>query len=134
MARLSFYHCFKCKSPYFGGLKECGNMLEAGGGFKEEELICGKCASKMLGGQIKCPQHNEDYIEFKCRYCCEVAQWFCFGTTHFCDPCHRVAGNNKVTECTGKADDCPLKMDHPPNGEEYAIGGGLCRHGGFEGD
>lgn len=25
MARLSYYMCFKCKKPYFGGLKSCEN-------------------------------------------------------------------------------------------------------------
>ena len=29
MARLSYYMCFKCKSPYFGGLKQCANALDA---------------------------------------------------------------------------------------------------------
>jgi len=42
----------------------------------------------------KCDAHGEDFIEFKCRYCCDVARWHCFGTTHFCEPCHRQAGNN----------------------------------------
>lgn len=25
LARLSYYLCFKCKKPYFGGLKDCEN-------------------------------------------------------------------------------------------------------------
>jgi hypothetical protein len=66
MARLSYYLCFKCKKPYFGGLKECGNNLEADGAFKPEELVCGGCASKDLGGKADCPVHKADYIEFKC--------------------------------------------------------------------
>ena len=35
-----------------------------------------------------CPKHGTDYLEYKCRYCCSVAVFFCFGTTHFCNPCH----------------------------------------------
>jgi E3 ubiquitin-protein ligase MYCBP2 len=27
-------------------------------------------------------------LEYKCRYCCSVAVFFCFGTTHFCNACH----------------------------------------------
>ena len=75
MARLSYYMCFKCKSPYFGGLKECGNNLENGANFKEEDLVCGKCANKLLdlGGKTDCAVHGQDYIEFKCKYCCDVA-------------------------------------------------------------
>jgi E3 ubiquitin-protein ligase MYCBP2 len=80
-------------------------------------------------GVTKCSKHGVDYIDFKCRFCCSIALWFCFGTTHFCDPCHREAGRNKVTACAGKTV-CPLG-DHPPNGKEaaneYALGCGLCR-------
>jgi len=73
MARLSYYVCFKCKLPYFGGLKECGNNLEAAGAYKPEDLVCGKCANELLGGKTNCPTHGQDYIEFKCKWCCDVA-------------------------------------------------------------
>jgi len=46
--------CFKCKNPYFGGLKECGNNMEADGAFKMEDLVCGKCANAALGGKTNC--------------------------------------------------------------------------------
>lgn len=130
MARLSYYTCYECKTPYFGGLKDCGNLLEAEANFKEEELVCGKCSAKNLDGKVTCPKHKEDYIEFKCRYCCSLSQWFCFGTTHFCDPCHRIAGNNKITPCPGPGT-CGLTVPHPDNGEEFALGCGLCRHTAF---
>lgn len=35
-----------------------------------------------------CPKHGTDFLEYKCRYCCSVAVFFCFGTTHFCNSCH----------------------------------------------
>jgi len=40
-----------------------------------------------------------------------------------------VAGRNVKKECPGhnKADKCPLKIDHPASGEEFALGCGLCR-------
>jgi len=57
---------------------------------------------------MNCPTHGADYIEFKCKFCCTVALWFCWGSTHFCEPCHRVAGNNKNGVCQGAA--CPLKI------------------------
>ena len=129
MARLSYYTCYECKNPYFGGLKDWGNLLEAEAGFKPEELVCGKCSSKNLDGKITWKVHKEDYIEFKCRYCWSLSQWFCFGTTHFWDPCHRIAGNNKVQKCPGK--DCGLKVPHPDDGSEFALGCGLCRHAAF---
>jgi len=57
--------------------------------FNPKDLICAKCCDIPIK---KCPKHGMDYIEFKCRYCCNVAQWFCFGNTHFCEPCHNKAG------------------------------------------
>ena len=35
-----------------------------------------------------CAKHGSDFLEYKCRYCCSVAVFFCFGTTHFCNACH----------------------------------------------
>lgn len=26
-----------------------------------------------------CPKHGTDFLEYKCRYCCSVAVFFCFG-------------------------------------------------------
>jgi len=30
MKECAYYICFKCKSPYFGGLKKCGDGLAGG--------------------------------------------------------------------------------------------------------
>ncbi|KAJ8378388.1 hypothetical protein AAFF_G00242760 [Aldrovandia affinis] len=35
-----------------------------------------------------CSKHGTDFLEYKCRYCCSVAVFFCFGMTHFCNACH----------------------------------------------
>lgn len=86
-------------------------------------MICGGCRG--------CPTHGMDMMTFKCRFCCSEAMWFCFGHTHFCDPCHSNAhglagGDNYLymkdhpTVCMGK-DKCPLGISHPPHGEEFAI-------------
>lgn len=121
-----------------------------------------------------CPKHGTDFLEYKCRYCCSVAVYFCFGTTHFCNACHEdfqkviylspaelpscPAGirNSIESEDTNyrwcnvvenrvdfhftsmfvgpkgtslKVEDCPLHIKHPPTGEEYALGCGVCRTG-----
>jgi hypothetical protein len=40
VARLSYYMCFKCKKPYFGGLKSCeNNQNQNVEKFKPEELV-----------------------------------------------------------------------------------------------
>ncbi|XP_023247722.1 E3 ubiquitin-protein ligase MYCBP2-like [Copidosoma floridanum] len=77
----------------------------------------------------------------KCRYCCSVAIFFCFGTTHFCKPCHddfqRVTHipKNELPSCPAGprakqlgGEECPLYVKHPPTGEEFALGCGICRN------
>ena len=70
---LSYYMCFKCATPYYGGMKACegGNDYQ---NFKKEELVCGKCAAVSVGGGVKnCAKHGTDFIEFKCKFCCSIA-------------------------------------------------------------
>jgi hypothetical protein len=134
LARLSYYQCFKCKLPYFGGLKACDNVDDKD--FKPEELVCGKCAAgDIKNGVMNCDTHGTAYIEFKCRFCCSVAQWFCWGNTHFCEDCHKKqqSGNyltkkqkKDLPKCIGNK--CPLKIAHPPNGEEFSLGCAICRN------
>jgi hypothetical protein len=133
----SYYECFKCKSPYFGGLKDCMRGLEdeKNDGWKPEELVCAKC-SDQGGGINECKTHGKDFIEFKCRFCCSVSQWFCWGNTHFCEPCHKKQCNgtylnklskDKLPQCPGK-ENCPLGVEHPPTGDEYSLGCAICRN------
>lgn len=124
LGTFAFYQCFKCEKPYFGGKRECGDMV----GLNEEqfdasELLCAKCS----GSPSSCSVHGNGFIEYKCRYCCQVAVWFCWGNTHFCDHCH---GKRPTTfpACPGAAR-CPLGVDHPPNGKEFSLGCALCRRG-----
>ena len=87
MERYAYYVCFKCNKAYFGGEVRC--ELEANvhdDGYDAAELVCGAC-SDVSSAQM-CPKHGADFLEYKCRYCCSVAVFFCFGTTHFCNPCH----------------------------------------------
>lgn len=136
IAIYSYYECFKCKIPYFGGLKHCEDILENRGNDKEykpADLICPKCCEIPIDN---CAIHGNEYIEFKCTYCCSLAQWFCWGTTHFCEPCHERINNGddltqypkeKLPKCPGK-EECPLRLDHKPNGEECSLGCSLCRN------
>lgn len=129
MSHLTFYQCFKCQVPYFGGRVDCGEAENQNQGvIKKEDLICGPCTAEKIGvGKGNCAKHGIDYIEFKCRYCCSIALWFCFGTTHFCEPCHQIAFEAKPKPCPGK-NLCPLKVDHPESGNEFALGCGLCKN------
>ena len=129
--KCAYYECFKCKCPYFGGLKDCNLLQQEQDEFKPQDLVCPGCAAIKLGvGVAHCVSHGTDFIDFKCKFCCAIACWFCWGTTHFCEPCHQVAGSNKVKPCKGPGQ-CDLGEDlqnHPENGTvEFALGCSLCR-------
>jgi hypothetical protein len=88
--KCAYYLCFTCAKPYFGGMKDCIRAQQEQQEFKPEDLVCGTCAAEKLGvGQNKCKTHGTDFIEFKCKFCCSIAQWFCWGNTHFCEECHK---------------------------------------------
>ncbi|XP_048243746.1 E3 ubiquitin-protein ligase MYCBP2-like isoform X7 [Haliotis rufescens] len=140
MDRYAYYVCFKCKKAYYGGEARCDEQAGGGGDdYDPRELVCGGC-SDVSRAQM-CPKHGTDFLEYKCRYCCSVAVFFCFGTTHFCNACHddfqRVTNIPKtdLPNCPAgprgkqiEGDECPLHVQHPPTGEEFALGCGVCRN------
>ncbi|XP_035719406.1 E3 ubiquitin-protein ligase MYCBP2-like isoform X2 [Vespa mandarinia] len=138
MERYAYYVCYKCQKAYYGGEARCDAQL-GGESFDPTELVCGGC-SDVARAQM-CPKHGADFLEYKCRYCCSVAVFFCFGTTHFCNPCHddfqRVTTipKSELPSCPAgpkakqlEGDECPLHVKHPPTGEEFALGCGICRN------
>jgi len=96
-----------------------------------EQIKCTKC--RKTSTRITCtnPDHHNFWVH-KCRYCCSPAKWFCFGNTHFCTKCHDRAGDfrdmdiSQLPQCSGPLH-CPLKIEHPPNGEEFVISCQLCQ-------
>merc|ERR1712232_233399 len=94
------------------------------GDFKPEELVCAGCSD--ASGKDTCPKHGQEYIEYRCRFCCNVAVFYCWGNTHFCDPCHKIAQEIAVR----KKEDlpkCTCGGKHPPNGDEYCLGCSYCK-------
>ena len=126
MNRLAFYECYKCSKPYFGGLRECGDALDAGGNYNEKELICGSCSGGNFKGKTTWEEHGDEYIEYKWRYCWNYSQWFWFGNTHFWDRCHSNL-TRTIYKCEGHPN-CQLEMEHPDDGTEFAMGCGMCRN------
>ena len=124
LRKVNYYECFQCKSLYFGGLHECGEQIE----LPKEQLICSGCRG--------CKTHGSEHIVYKCRFCCALSTYFCFGHTHFCTNCHDrpwdiIDGNHyhylktSLPQCPGP-DKCPLGIAHPPNGEEHVLGCTAC--------
>ena len=143
MKRLSFYMCYICKKPYFAGRRECGNdpnmnHEDPNKDYDPKDCICGKDANLSgISGVTNCKLHGKDFIEYKCKFCCKIASWFCWGNTHFCDDCHRRQCNHdyvskyprdKLPKCNKLT--CEVGGNHPPNGEEFALGCSLCRNKG----
>lgn len=156
MERYAYYVCCKCNKAYYGGEARCD--IEAAGqvdydeveasaaaanvhydDYDPNELVCGGC-SDVSRAQM-CPKHGTDFLEYKCRYCCSVAVYFCFGTTHFCNPCHddfrRITAIAKkdLPQCPAgprarqlEGSECPLHVQHPQTGDEFALGCGVCRN------
>ena len=139
--RLSYYMCYKCKQPYFAGRRECGdgpnqNNNNPDRPYNPEDCVCGKCSNLSgVAGVTNCKVHGKEYIEYKCRFCCKIASWFCWGTTHFCEDCHKRQCNgdyvskyskDKLPKCNPAT--CEIKVKHPPNGEEFALGCSICRN------
>ena len=131
LARFNYYKCGKCGEPYFGGLRECGGEPGGGGGDAngDAELMCGGCSATVSGLSGACAKHGRDELQFKCRFCCSPAVFFCFGSTHFCERCHVTRPDWKPQPppktCTRAT--CPLGVDHPPHGQEFCLGCALCR-------
>ena len=79
MAIYSYYLCFKCKKPYFGGRKDCERLREEAQNnqkFKPEELMCPDCVDIHLGIDTNinnCKIHGKEFIEWKCKFCCSIA-------------------------------------------------------------
>lgn len=48
MSIYSYYMCFKCKKPYFGGQKKCGQEQNKDD-FDEKQLVCADCCPVKLG-------------------------------------------------------------------------------------
>lgn len=97
---LCYYQCSNCGKPYFGGLRSCeaagmededpaGGGDAAPGDSGRDALLCPRCTPTSESAKL-CTVHPPDFVEYKCRFCCNVASYFCWGTTHFCKACHAV--------------------------------------------
>eukprot|EP00250_Pteridium_aquilinum_P018154 c23969_g8_i1 orf=150-2060(+) len=133
--KYQYYLCCKCQNPYYGGNRDCrADAGPEGDGARNPhnplELVCGGC-SAAVDADMTCQKgHGNKYIEHKCKYCCSMATFFCFGQTHFCTNCHltRPDGNpDFIPQACKGPQSCPLKVAHAPNGEECCLGCSMCR-------
>jgi hypothetical protein len=115
-----YYMCAGCNSPYFGGRAVCGEDQDE---VPPQKYLCKEC--ERLLAHESCAKHGDAGMVYKCFWCCRPASWFCWGTTHFCTPCHDIwqrAQAGPYPACTG--DQCSFH-GHPPNGTKRKYG--ICR-------
>ena len=122
--KLRFYRCNDCSNIYIGGEAVCREDIEDQD--KNQNNLCNNCNSI---GKQSCNKHGTEYLIFKCGYCCEnPAVYKCYGTTHFCKPCHDYAGSIEPKPCPG-GELCIIGGNHPTNtgkGFHHAIGCSMC--------
>ena len=107
----------------------------------KEDLRCKQCFSEEVGiGQMECkkPGHGREFIDYKCRFCCNIALYVCFNGTHLCKKCHLMAfkktlnfhRNQDEIKCSNPHGKCPLGIvDHVQAWRNpfFALGCSLCR-------
>ena len=131
--KVCFYECSKCTKPYFGGIIDCEQEMGIENTTKREDLMCQTCLIKetSYGSNICNKGHGSEYIDWKCMYCCSVAEFNCSGGSQwYCDRCHRSHFNKKLHDCKGI--NCPLGVPHPSPGYDFKesafpLGCSLCR-------
>ena len=69
---LPMYSCFKCKEPYFGGMRACGAAGGDDEAFEAKNLVCGSCSAGQLGIS-SCAKHGGDYIDVSCNQRTHIA-------------------------------------------------------------
>ena len=120
MHNCTFYDCSKCSEYYFGGMQDCMQAMQSEGSLKKEDLLCKKCMTDSLGfGEDMCKTHGNEFIDWKCMYCCSIAVFYCVGGRYvFCTPCHNDAMGQRLNktdppECLG-GPECPLGIPKHP--------------------
>lgn len=97
--KFAVYLCSHCSEPYFGGTIACADTAE--GEVPPEERLCVACApARLQQAHCRYPLEHRGHHIWKCRYCCNVATYVCYGTVHFCQACHdRAAASHESPSC-----------------------------------
>mmetsp|Transcript_10738 Transcript_10738/g.13414 ORF Transcript_10738/g.13414 Transcript_10738/m.13414 type:complete len:90 (-) Transcript_10738:416-685(-) len=87
-------------------MMDCLQAMQTEDKLKKEDLKCKRCLTKELDwGKAMCEKHGNEFVDWKCMYCCSIALFICAGGTgNYCTPCHNdaMAGRLSVkTSCKG---------------------------------
>jgi len=68
-------------------MQDCLQAMQAEDNLKKEDLLCRKCIAKTMPhwGEADCEEHGNEFIDWKCMYCCSMAIFICVGgSMYFC--------------------------------------------------
>ena len=117
-----FFLCYKCHEPYYAGYKNKNIIINTE---NKEQCLCGKDSFlKYAKGESKCEKHGLEFIEYKCKFCCNIASRF-ICNTHLCEECY--ANKNTIKKSCNSVK-CDFRGSHAPNGIEYCLGCFICRY------
>ena len=129
LEKYAFFLCYKCKKPYYVGKnngKNTNYILDKYNNI-EKDCLCGKDSFVYIPNSDNiCNKHGIDYMEYKCRYCCNMASRF-VSQTHYCEGCY--FNKKEIKSCDKK--NCELGGNHPANGEEFCLGCFACKFNEF---
>jgi len=99
----TFYFCGQCDEPFFGGAAACAETVSGEREIAPSERVCSSCDARG-GAPCDLVDHRKAYI-WKCRFCCSIATFVCYGGVHVCEACHsdgmeqRMSGTRACTPC-----------------------------------
>lgn len=87
LEQMTIYPCFNCGDLYYGGPNDYDAAIRENS--EQQNFLCQKCACDFLGyGQDFCALHGNEFIDFKCMYCCSIALFVSEGGKQYdCQPC-----------------------------------------------
>lgn len=80
----AFFLCGLCDKPYFGGLVSCNDVYDQD--LPVDDRLCPVCSPRSSALCVD-SVHRASFV-WKCRLCCRVADFVCYGSTHLCASCH----------------------------------------------
>ena len=131
----AIFLCSVCEKPYFGGTVDCAenhvnNITEEA--LPPAERLCAGCSPRPTPVCTD-SSHTGSYI-WKCRYCCNPADFVCFGNTHLCNSCHTREGQRQRQNVGSRSSLQPLPCKgrphcvHPlPEGQEHHNNGSVVQ-------
>lgn len=106
------YRCYICANLFHEKKPRCADDIQEA---TPSTIRCMKCVNL-------CDKHGDEYLVYKCRFCCKIATYHCGNGNHMCNECHEI---QTPKPCIGILGGCI--GDHITNGEgSQCYGCAMC--------